>query len=133
MSVFYWFMSRFYNESRARLGMSCHLNGTGFMVSDEAIREIGWDTHSLTEDLEFTALSALAGYRVGWMPDARIYDEQTSRFWDSCVQRRRWTVMSYFCDSTSITSKPTLWRVCWYFLPGLPRPTITYIRKPPGR
>ena len=97
MSAFYWFMSRLYNESRFRLGMSCHLNGTGFMVSDETIREIGWDTHSLTEDLEFTALCALHGYRVGWMPEARIYDEQTHKFWDSCVQRRRWTAGSLQC------------------------------------
>lgn len=97
MSVFYWFMSRLYNESRCRLGMSCHLNGTGFMVSDEAVRAIGWDTHSLTEDLEFTALCALNGYKIGWMPDARIYDEQTNRFSTSCVQRRRWTAGSLQC------------------------------------
>jgi cellulose synthase/poly-beta-1,6-N-acetylglucosamine synthase-like glycosyltransferase len=31
------------------------------------------------------------------MPRARIYDEQTSRFWDSCVQRRRWTAGSLQC------------------------------------
>ena len=97
MSAFYWFMSRFYNESRARLGMSCHLNGTGFMVSDELIREIGWDTHTLTEDLEFTALCAMNGCKVGWMPDARIYDEQTRGFWVSCIQRRRWTAGSLQC------------------------------------
>ncbi len=97
MSVFYWFMSRFYNESRARLGMSCHLNGTGFMVSDEAVRAIGWNTRSLTEDLEFTALCALQGCRIGWMPQARVYDEQTARFWVSCVQRRRWTAGSLQC------------------------------------
>ena len=97
MSVFYWFMSRFYNESRARLNMSASLNGTGFMVSDEAIRAFGWGTHSLTEDLEFTALCALHGYKVGWMPGARTYDEQTLRFWDSCVQRRRWTAGSLQC------------------------------------
>ena len=97
MSAFFWFMSRFYNESRARLGMSCHLNGTGFMVSDEVIRAIGWDTHTLTEDLEFTALCALHGYKIGWMPEARIYDEQTTSFWVSCVQRRRWTAGSLQC------------------------------------
>ena len=97
MSAFYWFMSRFYNESRARMGMNCHLNGTGFMVSDEAIRVIGWNTHSLTEDLEFTALCALNDYKIGWMPEARIYDEQTSSFWVSCVQRRRWTSGSLQC------------------------------------
>lgn len=97
MSAFYWFMSVCYNESRSRLGLSCHLNGTGFMVSDEAIRVIGWDTHTLTEDLEFTALCALNGYKVGWMPKARIYDEQTTSFWTSCVQRRRWTSGSLQC------------------------------------
>ena len=97
MSAFFWFMSLFYNESRNRLGINCHLNGTGFMVSDAAIRDIGWDTHSLTEDLEFPALCALHGYKVGWMPDARIFDEQTTSFWTSCVQRRRWTAGSLQC------------------------------------
>ena len=97
MSVFYWFMSRFFNESRARLNLSCHLNGTGFMVSDALIRDIGWNTGTLTEDLEFTALCALRGYRIGWMPNARIYDEQPVRFRDSVVQRRRWTSGSLQC------------------------------------
>ena len=97
MTVFYWFMSGFYNESRARLGLSCALNGTGFMVSDAAIRAIGWNTHTLTEDLEFTALSALHGYKIGWMPRAVTYDEQTSTLWASCVQRRRWTAGSVQC------------------------------------
>ena len=97
MSAFYWFMSRFYNESRFRMNMSCHLNGTGFMVSDALIRAIGWDTHTLTEDLEFTALCALHGYKVGWMFGARIYDEQTNSFAVSCVQRRRWTAGSLQC------------------------------------
>lgn len=96
-SVFYWFMSRFFNESRARLGMTCMLNGTGFMVSDELIRKIGWDTKTLTEDLEFSALCALQGYRVGWMREARIYDEQPTRFRDSVSQRRRWTSGSFQC------------------------------------
>ena len=97
MSAFFWFMSRLYNESRCRLGMSSHLNGTGFMVSDAVVRAVGWDTHSLTEDLEFTALCALHGYRIGWMPEARIYDEQTNSFKVSCMQRRRWTAGSLQC------------------------------------
>ena len=97
MTVFYWFMSGFYNESRARLGLSCALNGTGFMVSDEAIRTVGWHTHTLTEDLEFTGLSAIHGYRIGWMPRAVTYDEQTTTLWASCVQRRRWTAGSVQC------------------------------------
>ena len=111
MTCFFWFMSRYYNESRSRLNIPCHLNGTGFMVSDEAIRTVGWDTHVLTEDLEFTALCALHGIRIGWMPDARIYDEQTSSFWVSCIQRRRWTAGSLQCMrrfATRLAARRTL-------------------------
>ncbi len=97
LTAWFWFLSRFYNESRARLGMSCHLNGTGTMVSDAVIRRIGWDTHSLVEDQEFTALCALNDIRICFMPEARIYDEQTNGFWTSCVQRRRWTAGSMQC------------------------------------
>lgn len=97
MTLFFWFMSRFFNESRARLGLSSHLNGTGYMVSDALIRDIGWNTQTLTEDLELSALCALHGYRIGWMPQARVYDEQPKRFRDSAVQRRRWTAGSLQC------------------------------------
>lgn len=97
MSVFYWFMSRFYNTSRAALGMSAALNGTGFMVSDELIRKMGWETVTLTEDLEFSALCALEDVRIGWMPDARVYDEQPNTFRDSVTQRRRWSAGSLQC------------------------------------
>ena len=97
MATFYWFMSCLFNESRARLGLSCHLSGTGFMVSDAVIRDMGWQTSTLTEDLEFTGLCALRGYKIGWMPEARVYDEQPVGFWDSVIQRRRWTAGSLQC------------------------------------
>lgn len=97
MSVFYWFMSRFYNTSRSALGMSCALNGTGFMVSDELIRRMGWNTITLTEDLEFSALCALEDVKIGWMPRARIFDEQPGTFHDSVMQRRRWSAGSLQC------------------------------------
>ena len=111
-TVFYWFMSRIFNESRARLGLSCHLNGTGFMVTDALVRKLGWDTHTLTEDLEFTGQCALADCRIGWMPEARVYDEQPIRFRDSVVQRRRWTAGSLQCTrryAIRLFKKSTPW------------------------
>ena len=59
MSVFYWFMSRFFNRGRAALGMSAILNGTGVLLSADLIREMGWNTCTLTEDLELTAQCGL--------------------------------------------------------------------------
>lgn len=96
-TAFFWFMNRFYCESRFRMNQSCHLNGTGFMVSDAAIRKVGWNTRTLTEDLEFTALCAMHGIKVGWMSKARIYDEQTTSFRTSFFQRRRWASGSLQC------------------------------------
>ncbi len=96
-TAFYWFMARFYAESRFRMNMSTHLNGTGFMVSDAVIRRMGWNTVTLTEDLEFTAQCALNDVKVGWMSRAIIYDEQTTSFATSCIQRRRWTSGSLQC------------------------------------
>lgn len=96
-TVFYWFMSRIFNESRARLGLNCHLNGTGFMVTDRLVRRLGWDTHTLTEDLEYTGLCALNDATIGWMPGARVYDEQPITLRDSAIQRRRWTAGSLQC------------------------------------
>lgn len=111
-TIFYWFMSRVFNESRARLGLSCHLNGTGFMVTDRLVRKLGWNTCTLTEDLEYTAQCALADCRIGWMPGARVYDEQPIRLRDSAVQRRRWTAGSLQCTRRyvgKLLAKRTPW------------------------
>ena len=96
-SVFYWFMSSLYNRARSALGMSCALNGTGFMVSADLLRKTGWNTSTLTEDLEFSAQCALQGEKIGWMEYARVYDEQPLSLKDSMIQRRRWFAGSLQC------------------------------------
>lgn len=97
VSMFYWLMSRFYNCTRNALGMSAALNGTGFMVSAKLIKKHGFDTISLTEDLEYTAQCAINGVKIGWMHDAIIYDEQPIRMIDSYRQRRRWSAGTVQC------------------------------------
>lgn len=97
VSMFYWLMSRFYNCTRNALGMSAALNGTGFMVSAKLIEKQGFDTISLTEDLEYTAQCAINGVKIGWMHDAVIYDEQPIRMIDSYRQRRRWSAGTVQC------------------------------------
>lgn len=93
-SVFFWFMNRLYNQARFNLNLSVSLNGTGIMVSSALIREMGWSTHTLTEDLEFTAQCALRGVKIGWMRDAILYDEQPLKLRESVAQRHRWTAGS---------------------------------------
>ena len=90
MSVFYWFMSRLFNRGRAALGMSALLNGTGVVLDAGLIREMGWNTRTLTEDLELTAQCGLRGEKIAYLEKAITYDEQPVAFGVSFEQRRRW-------------------------------------------
>lgn len=80
------------NRARAPLGLSAKLVGTGFMVTDGLMRQLGgWNTTSITEDAEFAAQCALAGVRIHYVPEAMTYDEQPNSFRVSLRQRHRWS------------------------------------------
>lgn len=92
-SIYYMMNNRFYCHPRRVAGVSAALNGTAFMVSDALLRKLGgWRTHTLTEDIEFTLQSVMAGERVAWVPEALTYDEQPMTFEQSWKQRKRWSI-----------------------------------------
>ncbi len=81
-----------YNRPRATLGLNAKLIGTGFMVTDALLQSFGgWNTETLTEDMEFAAQCAEAGVRIHYVPEALNYDEQPTSFRASLRQRRRWS------------------------------------------
>lgn len=89
-----WFLreSRFLNGARMKLGTSCAISGTGFLVSTKMIREDGgWKYNLLTEDIEFSTDHIIRGYKIGYCKDAVLYDEQPVTFLASWNQRMRWT------------------------------------------
>ena len=97
-ALFYWTMHKFYHLARYNLGLSPLLNGTGFMVSFDIIKENGgWKTVTLTEDIEFSLQRILKGKRLGWSTEAIVYDEQPTGFAQSWSQRSRWTVGHIQC------------------------------------
>ena len=98
-AIFYWTMHRFYHLARYNLGLSPLLNGTGFMVKFDVVKPNGWDTETLTEDIEFSLKRIIAGKRLGWATDAIVYDEQPVGFKQSWSQRSRWTVGHIQCIS----------------------------------
>jgi cellulose synthase/poly-beta-1,6-N-acetylglucosamine synthase-like glycosyltransferase len=88
-----WFLreSRFLNHSRSILGTSCAISGTGFLFSQRIISNTdGWHFHLLTEDIEFSIYHILKGEKIGFCPDAVLYDEQPVKFRQSWRQRMRW-------------------------------------------
>ena len=98
-AIFYWTMHRFYHLARYNIGLSPLLNGTGFMVKFDVVKPNGWDTETLTEDIEFSLKRIIAGKKLGWATDAIVYDEQPVGFKQSWSQRSRWTVGHIQCIS----------------------------------
>lgn len=91
-SIYYWMMDRFHNRGKTGLGVSAMIGGTGFMVTQKLLDKLGgWRTETISEDLELTAQTVLAGEQVAYVPRAVTYDEQPLTWAQSFTQRRRWT------------------------------------------
>ena len=60
------------------------------LLDADLIREMGWNTRTLTEDLELTAQCGLRGEKIAYLEKAVTYDEQPVTFGVSFEQRRRW-------------------------------------------
>ncbi|MBQ2897318.1 MAG: glycosyltransferase family 2 protein [Clostridia bacterium] len=89
-AISFWSINRLFQYARYTLGMCCQLCGTGFALSTDIIKEIGWGATCLAEDMEFTMKLALNNYKVAWAHDAIVYDEKPITFSQSYKQRVRW-------------------------------------------
>ena len=91
-AIFYWTMNRLYHLARYNMGLSPLINGTAFMVKWDMLIDEGWNTKTLTEDIEFALINISKGVKLGWAKDAIVYDEQPLTFKQSWKQRERWSV-----------------------------------------
>ncbi len=92
----YWpLYSYLYSYPREKLGLSCFLTGTGFAVRKELLREYGWCTNSITEDVEFSFQQCLRHERVSFCEEAVCYDEQPSSVMNMLRQLARWCTGNY--------------------------------------
>lgn len=86
----YYYTNRSWQMAKERLGLGVALGGTGFCVSTDILKKIGWATTTLTEDLEFQMQCLLNDIPAHWCHYAKIYDEKPTRFVASLIQRLRW-------------------------------------------
>lgn len=134
-ALFYWMMNRFYHLARYNLGLSPLINGTGFMVDFNLIKPTGWDTITLTEDIEFSLKNIAKGRKLGWATDAIVYDEQPTGFKQSWSQRSRWTVghlqcMKYYTKDLAegVLEYRTLMNFDGFlYLMGIPMMIVTFL------
>ena len=98
-SIAFWTNNRMFQLARHNLGLSNQLGGTGFSISTDTLKELGWGATCLTEDLEFSCKLVMNGHKVGWAHDAIMYDEKPLTLAQSWKQRKRW--MQGFADVAS--------------------------------
>ncbi len=92
----YWqTVDALYCKPRSNLGMSAILSGTGFAFAWELIQKNGWQTTTITEDIEFSMQQNLKGIFAVYLEEALFYDEQPSDFKTLLSQLRRWCTGNY--------------------------------------
>ncbi len=91
-SIHYLVQNYFVNRARENLNKSCFINGTGFMISKKYLKENGYDSITVTEDIELSVKCGLENQRIAFVEDAITYDEQPIDFITSWKQRKRWSV-----------------------------------------
>ncbi|MFA7111335.1 MAG: glycosyltransferase family 2 protein [Bacilli bacterium] len=88
--LYYLRDSRFACRVRERLHLNPMLTGAGMMVSYDIITKInGWDCMSESEDAEFTVKRIMDGYRVHYVEDAQVFEDQPSSLKDTFVRNER--------------------------------------------
>jgi cellulose synthase/poly-beta-1,6-N-acetylglucosamine synthase-like glycosyltransferase len=78
------------SRARERLGASCGIRGNGWCVTHELLREVPYQSFSLTEDLEYGIELGLAGYRVAYADEAHSDADMVSTETIARKQRQRW-------------------------------------------
>lgn len=96
-SLFYLFQNVFFNRARMGLNASASINGTGFMIRKSLIDKNGFETFTLTEDVEFTGQCALNNEKIAFVENAITYDEYPNKFMASWKQRKRWSAGIISC------------------------------------
>lgn len=99
-SLHYIIQNYFMNKPRMNINKSCFINGTGFMVSKEYLNENGYNSLSMTEDIELTVKCGLQNEQIVFVENAITYDEQPADFTTSWKQRKRWSVGTLQCLKT---------------------------------
>ena len=80
----------FFWGGKQKLGLPSGCGGTGVAVRKRALENIGGFRNVLVEDFDLCVRAQLAGYKVGYCKDAKIYDEKVPYFDMLIRQRSRW-------------------------------------------
>jgi cellulose synthase/poly-beta-1,6-N-acetylglucosamine synthase-like glycosyltransferase len=74
-----------------RIGLAVSLKGNGMCLSTRGLARFPWRAYGLTEDLEFSWTLRIAGERIHFLPETRVYGAMLSQGGPAAAaQRLRW-------------------------------------------
>ena len=76
--------------ARERLLLSCGLRGNGMAFSARVLRDVPHRAFSIVEDAEYGIALGLAGHRVVYVAEARVWGDMAATERTSRSQRQRW-------------------------------------------
>ena len=85
------FMAYGFQYTRNCIGLSASLSGTGFSIKRDIFDKVGFSKcDTLTEDLEFSILCILNGYKIKYVPEEYVLNQHLESLKPSLIQRIRW-------------------------------------------
>lgn len=79
----------FYRPRNA-LHLPVLLRGTGMAIRTEILKKHPWDSHSITEDVDYAVNLLRDGYKIGFSTLSTVYARSPESFSQSFTQKTRW-------------------------------------------
>ena len=79
----------FWNPRRS-FGLTCFIQGNGFAVRRDVLRDVPWTAFSIVEDIEYSLHLLLAGIRVEFLNETSVISRPTETVAHAFPQRLRW-------------------------------------------
>ncbi len=125
----------FYYKARSVLGFPVLLRGTGMAIRSDVLKSHPWDSHSVTEDVDYAVNIILDGNDIDFAADTWVRSAATSTYEQSYSQKSRWAGGTFgliFEKGLKVLTagftqgRPALIELAWSFL-SLSRPSMIFI------
>ncbi len=82
--------NRFFYKPRAIMGLPVLLRGTGMAIKSDVLVRLPWDSHSITEDVDYSVKLIQNRVRIDYSVAGEIQAPATSSYDQSYTQKLRW-------------------------------------------
>ncbi|PKK84303.1 MAG: hypothetical protein CVT49_04020 [candidate division Zixibacteria bacterium HGW-Zixibacteria-1] len=127
--------NKFFYKGRAQLGLPILLRGTGMAIKSSVLKAHPWDSHSITEDVDYAVNLLVDGVKIDFNVNSMVMAAATSSYQQSHSQRLRWASGTFELIKNKMLplikmgltkSRPDLIELSFSFL-LLSRPLLIYI------